>query len=192
MRPRFIHDCDVIVVNYNVGTLLGECVASAFREGARRVIVVDNASSDGSLAYLDGCLADTRLSIIRNQRNMGFASACNTGVGVSSAGALLFLNPDCVLLPGSLQGMMEALHADAATGMVGAFYATPMGPNSRAGVGCFRPPGEHSSGLLAYRAWMECFPRCAPTSCCIVSRCPPSPPRWKPFPVPACWSSVKR
>lgn len=140
MPPRFIHDCDVIVVNYNVGTLLGECVASAFREGARRVIVVDNASTDGSLAYLDECPADTRLSIIRNQRNMGFASACNTGVGVSSAGALLFLNPDCVLLPGSLQGMMEALHADTATGMVGGFLCNPDGSEQPGGRRVFPTP----------------------------------------------------
>ena len=47
MLPRFIHSCDVSVVNYNVGKLIGECVASALREGVLHVIV-DSGSCAGS------------------------------------------------------------------------------------------------------------------------------------------------
>ncbi|WP_411392383.1 glycosyltransferase family 2 protein [Pseudomonas sp. MPB23] len=140
MPPSFTHNCDVIVVNYNAGKLIGECVASALREGALRVIVVDNASSDGSLAFLDAFLASGRLSIVRNTRNMGFASACNTGAGVSDAGALLFLNPDCVLMPCSLRYMMDALHSDPATGMVGGFLCNPDGSEQPGGRRVFPTP----------------------------------------------------
>ncbi|MCP1464555.1 glycosyltransferase [Pseudomonas sp. S3E17] len=51
MLPRFIHSCDVSVVNYNVGKLIGECVASALGEDVLHVIVVDSGSCAGSLAY---------------------------------------------------------------------------------------------------------------------------------------------
>lgn len=140
MPPSLTLDCDVIVVNYNAGKLIGECVASALREGASRVIVVDNASSDASLGFLDAFLASGRLSIVRNTRNMGFASACNTGMGISDAGALLFLNPDCVLMPHSLQCMMQALHGDPATGMVGGFLCNPDGSEQPGGRRVFPTP----------------------------------------------------
>ena len=64
MPPRFIHNCDVIVVNYNVGKLLGECVASALREGALRVIVVE-----GRLEGLDSsALASERFDLVLDLR----------------------------------------------------------------------------------------------------------------------------
>ncbi len=145
MPPSFIHNCDVIVVNYNAGKLIGDCVASALKEGALRVIVVDNGSSDGSLAHLKAYEADARVSIIRNNHNSGFAAACNTGAGVCDAGTLLFLNPDCVLMPGALGHMMDVLHSDPATGMVGGFLSNPRRvPNSRADDGCSPRQGVRS------------------------------------------------
>ncbi len=140
MPPGFMHNCDVIVVNYNAGELIADCVASALSEGAMRVIVVDNASHDGSLAHLDTFLADKRLSIIRNERNLGFAAACNVGAKVSGADALLFLNPDCVLMAGALRGMMDALLSDAATGMVGGFLCNPDGSEQPGGRRVFPTP----------------------------------------------------
>jgi len=140
MPPSFIHNCDVIVVNYNAGKLIGDCVASALKEGALRVIVVDNGSSDGSLAHLKAYEADARVSIIRNNHNSGFAAACNTGAGVCGAGTLLFLNPDCVLMPGALGHMMAVLHSDPATGMVGGFLCNPDGSEQPGGRRVFPTP----------------------------------------------------
>lgn len=140
MPPSFIHNCDVIVVNYNAGKLIGDCVASALKEGALRVIVVDNGSSDGSLAHLKAYEADARVSIIRNNHNSGFAAACNTGAGVCDAGTLLFLNPDCVLMPGALGHMMDVLHSYPSTGMVGGFLCNPDGSEQPGGRRVFPTP----------------------------------------------------
>ena len=88
---------DVIIVNWNAGKQLRECLA-ALSESIQTgytissVIVVDNASVDGSDANLDFPLLPLRL--IRNAGNRGFAAACNQGVDASQADYFLFLNPD--------------------------------------------------------------------------------------------------
>ena len=96
---------DVVVVNWNAGDDLRACLGSipAALDASfelRRVVVVDNASSDGSLAGLDH--QGLPLSVIRNAGNRGFGAACNQGARAGGAEFLLFLNPDVRLLGGSL------------------------------------------------------------------------------------------
>jgi N-acetylglucosaminyl-diphospho-decaprenol L-rhamnosyltransferase len=98
---------DVIIVNWNAGGQLLECLNS-FKAVAKdevevNSIVVDNASTDGSLKLLDGLLGDFPLKIIRNGENRGFAAACNQGAAGSRADFLLFLNPDTRLTHGCLE-----------------------------------------------------------------------------------------
>ena len=94
----------VVIVNWNSGTQLRECLAS-FAATANddvalaRITVVDNASGDGSAGGLETALP---LTVIRNADNRGFAAACNQGAAGSGAEYLLFLNPDTRLMPGSL------------------------------------------------------------------------------------------
>lgn len=100
-----IPSLDIVIVNWNAGDLLQRCldsIATASQEGFEllRVVVVDNASSDGSATNLQrGSLP---LSTIRNAVNRGFAVACNQGGRSSRASYLLFLNPDMVLASDSL------------------------------------------------------------------------------------------
>ena len=87
---------DVVIVNWNTGTALRECLESiaAGRAGVTlgRVAVVDNASSDGSL---DAALAvPLDVHAIRNPSNLGFAAACNQGARGGRGEYVLFLNPD--------------------------------------------------------------------------------------------------
>lgn len=110
---------DVVIVNYNAGKLLAECVQSVLAEQARHVFVVDNDSHDESLAYLESSTSDDRVYIIRNGKNLGFASACNIGARASNADTVLYLNPDCVLTPGALHRMIEVLGSDPSIGMAG-------------------------------------------------------------------------
>lgn len=96
---------DIIIVNWNSGPQLGGCldsIAAASRDGFElgRVVVVDNASRDGSADELEGRALP--LSLIHNRENRGFAAACNQGAGGSRADYLLFLNPDVQLLADSL------------------------------------------------------------------------------------------
>ena len=95
----------VVIVNWNSGTQLRECLASfaAAADDAvtlAHVTVVDNASVDGSAEGLETALP---LTVIRNADNRGFAAACNQGSAGSPAEYLLFLNPDTRLMPGSLE-----------------------------------------------------------------------------------------
>jgi hypothetical protein len=103
MRPS--GSLDIIIVNWNAGDLLRHCLESIEALGAEirrveRIVVVDNASTDGSMDDLDRLRLP--LLVIGNSRNLGFAAGCNLGAAGSSADYLLFLNPDTVLTPGSL------------------------------------------------------------------------------------------
>jgi len=103
---------DVVVVNWNAGHLLTNClnsIADAEMTGYRlmRVVVVDNGSTDGSLESLSkiGSQFDT----IRNTSNLGFAAACNQGAKNSEADYLLFLNPDTRLSKNSISGPIDLM-----------------------------------------------------------------------------------
>lgn len=104
---------DIIIVNWNSGNLLRECLQSieAFGEGVGKVVVVDNGSTDGSdevaLSALD-------LNIIRTGKNLGFAKACNVGAAECTARYLLFLNPDARLLPDGLPRALAFMESEKA------------------------------------------------------------------------------
>lgn len=121
MKPQKLsEDCDVIIVNYNAGDLLIDCVLSAFAAGAVSVIVVDNDSTDGSLEQLEQTMVQPQgLIVIRNNQNRGFAAACNIGVSASTSRFLLFLNPDSVLEPDALSELSKVLDSSENIGMVG-------------------------------------------------------------------------
>src|ERR1035437_10364360 len=118
-------DCAVVIVNYNAGPLLHEAARSALAEGACEVVVVDNASVDGSADSLIAAVKDENIRLIRNADNLGFAAGCNAGVRATKAPAVLFLNPDCRLEPGALARLSEVLDSAADIGMVGPLLLNP-------------------------------------------------------------------
>ena len=106
----------VIIVNYNAGRLLAECIHSALPQ-VSEVLVVDNASSDFSLELCTQRFSEEpKLKIIRNTVNLGFAAACNIGAAQATEPYLLFLNPDCFLSAGSLQRMVQVLETSPGRG----------------------------------------------------------------------------
>lgn len=95
----------IVIVNWNAGALLRDCVRSIEVAGQAgfefgQVVIVDNGSTDGSLDGLE--FTDLPLKIIKNTENKGFAAACNQGAQGSRADYLLFLNPDTRLFADSL------------------------------------------------------------------------------------------
>jgi N-acetylglucosaminyl-diphospho-decaprenol L-rhamnosyltransferase len=103
--PSGLPRLDVVIVNWNSGIQLRKClesIATARRDKCKlsRVVVVDNASVDGSVEKL-GDLG-FNLVVTRNETNRGFAAACNQGTRGSDADYLLFLNPDMRLFEDSL------------------------------------------------------------------------------------------
>ncbi len=119
-----------IIVNYNAGSLLRDCVASLLNCPLDiEIIVVDNASVDSSL----DALAGLPVRIIRNPDNRGFAAACNIGMRAASGSFLLFLNPDTCFEPGALSGLLDAMRADGQAGMAGGLLVNPDGSEQAGG-----------------------------------------------------------
>ena len=123
----------IVVVNYNAGKLLEPCIALCLQQ-AGEVILVDNASADGSMDEIsrrfDG---NSRLRIIRNVANLGFAVACNVGARVARGQFVLFLNPDCALEEGAVSQLRLALDSDPKAGMAGALLLNENGSEQAGG-----------------------------------------------------------
>ena len=123
----------VVIVNFNAGPGLVDAVRAAIVD-AHEVVIVDNASSDGSLEMLESIFGDSpKMRIVRNPTNQGFAKACNRGVSIASADFVFFLNPDCELEPGAMACLLDAMQADAEVGMVGGLLLNPDGTEQAGG-----------------------------------------------------------
>ena len=87
---------DVVIVNWNSGVQLLECIRSLANCASQyigKVIVVDNGSVDGSDNCVEG-FAGLEVVVIRAGANLGFGKACNLGAKYSGCDYILFLNPD--------------------------------------------------------------------------------------------------
>jgi GT2 family glycosyltransferase len=123
----------VVIVNYNAGALLLDCVRTALSQ-AEQVIVIDNDSSDSSMNDLARQFAqEGRLVMHLAGKNLGFAAGCNIGIGLAGKASILFLNPDCILGPGSLKRLLEVLESDSSIGMVGGLLTNPDGSEQGGG-----------------------------------------------------------
>lgn len=132
----------VVIVNWNAGGMLRQCLGSLpnameFCGGAGEVIVIDNASSDGSAHGLRCSGVDLR--VIENGENRGFGAACNQGAAVARGEYLLFLNPDTVLEADSIAGALGAMQSGdyGNVGVCGIMLRDEFGNVAR---GCARHP----------------------------------------------------
>lgn len=111
---------DVLIVNFKTPDLTGEAIRSVLAEPEmRRAIVVDNASSDGSVEKLRHEFGkDARVEIISSEVNGGFGFGNNLATKAAHAKYLFLLNSDAYVLPGALGPMIERLEADEKVGIV--------------------------------------------------------------------------
>jgi GT2 family glycosyltransferase len=112
----------VVVVNWNAGAALERCLESLAADvaGGAEVVLVDNASTDGSTAHATAAWPGLR--VVSSGTNLGFARGANAGAAVAHGDVLVFVNPDARLAPGSLGALVEALGAQpgaARFGVVG-------------------------------------------------------------------------
>ncbi|MBA2642144.1 MAG: glycosyltransferase family 2 protein [Actinobacteria bacterium] len=105
---------DVVVVSYNSRNHLRDSVSHLTKLEGVSVIVVDNASIDGSLETI----ADLTVAVIRRSDNAGFAAGCNQGWRAGRAPHVLFLNPDASIDERSLGRLVASLDADPSLGAV--------------------------------------------------------------------------
>jgi GT2 family glycosyltransferase len=110
----------ILIVSYNTSDLLKSCLLSVQRYPppiSWEIVVVDNASHDGSPELVEEEFPEVRL--IRNSMNLGFAAANNKGLQVSRGDYLFFLNSDAELLPHSLDPLIDHLETHPHVGIVG-------------------------------------------------------------------------
>jgi GT2 family glycosyltransferase len=116
-------DLSIIIVNWNVKSLLERCLVSILKTGTDvdyEIIVIDNASTDNSQEFLSKFKNENPKSkIILNQKNLGFAKAVNQGLGVAEAELILLLNPDTEVLPETLSKIVKFMHQYPRCGVLG-------------------------------------------------------------------------
>ena len=155
---------EVIIVNYNAGDALTPCVQSVFAQQIPvRLIIVDNASSDGSIASLHNAIgAPENVTVIANSENLGFAKAVNAAARnlEQDRHYLLILNPDCEMLPGSLAALSRALDEDPQAALAGPTVVDREGRVMRGTLRRFPDPWNSFltfSGLWRLGRWIPAF-----------------------------------
>ncbi len=108
---------DVVIVSWNSGQDLNDCLRSLEASDCdgyeiASVIVVDNASQAARAPSLAGSNLRLPVRIVRNERNRGFAAACNQGAQIGGSDYILFLNPDVELAPSALGQALRPLVDD--------------------------------------------------------------------------------
>lgn len=121
-------DVSVIVVNWNTRELLSQCLQSvceAAGDLSVEVIVVDNASDDGSVELLSRNFPQAR--VIANAKNVGFVRGNNQALALSQGQYVLLLNSDAALLPDALVRLVRFMNARPSVGIVGPRILNPDG-----------------------------------------------------------------
>ena len=154
---------DVVIINWNSGTCLRRCLEAIVASPGDvacldKLIVVDNASTDGS-ADLHDFNEALPLRIISNEENRGFAAACNQGASSGNADAILFLNPDVRIRPGALTKSLAFL-LDGASARIGAVGVKLAGDDGVTQRSCARFPTPWR--LIGQSAFLD---RVAPSLC---------------------------
>ena len=106
----------IIIVSFNARNRLNDCLSSVFDASSNmdvEVIVVDNHSAEDIASLVNEKYKNVHY--IQNRENLGFAKACNQGLGVSRGEYVLFLNPDTVLTEGVFEKFVRFMkeHPDA-------------------------------------------------------------------------------
>ncbi len=135
----------IVIVNWNVRALLRTCLLSVCEDAAARtnpweVIVVDNASSDGSTAMLREEFPG--VTLIDSNVNLGFAAGCQVGYESSRGELVLLLNPDTEVPSGAIDRMVSDLQADERVAIVGSRLTNSDGSFQRAAGGAFPTIGN--------------------------------------------------
>ena len=164
LLPSHPRDISVIVISFNTREMLRECLQSVLGECGRlpegraaEILVVDNASSDGSADMVDRefSAAAVPVRLIRSDVNLGFGEANNVAFEAAQGRYLVLLNSDAFIHSGGLRLALEHLDANPAAGIGGGRLVGPDGeaqPSARS---------FHSIWLdaLVYTGLSDRFPR---------------------------------
>ena len=132
----------VSIINYKTADLTLTCVKSVLADIGDvdiRIVVVDNASGDGSDDAIEAWIkeqpADTPVKLVRSETNTGFSGGHNIGMKTEEADLYLILNSDAILRPGFLSTILSAVDANPKAGLIAPQIETDDGGVQ---VNCFR------------------------------------------------------
>lgn len=138
-------DLSIVIVNWNTRDLLRDCLASIDRNRGRlsiEIIVIDNASTDGSAEMITREFPSCRL--FANRDNRGFAAANNQGIRAARGHYVLLLNPDTIVLEAALTKALARAEAEPTIGVLGCQVRTAPEVIQRT---CFRFPSPLTTFL---------------------------------------------
>lgn len=139
----------IITVNWNAGAQLQHCIDSLSSPRIQQIIVVDNASTDGS----ENAIAKhPGVTLIRSTDNLGFGKACNLGAKQASSEYFLFLNPDAAVYPCTLEKALAFMEnpANMRVGICGVQLVDEAGHVARS---CARFPS--AGGFVAHAIGLD-------------------------------------
>ena len=113
-------ELSIVIVSYNTKNILRDCLSSVIKNTRGldyEIIVIDNASSDGSIEMLKKEFSSTR--IIRNKENLGFAKANNQGIRIAKGDNILLLNSDTIVFDNCLYKISEFIKSRSDIGILG-------------------------------------------------------------------------
>lgn len=121
-------DIAIIIVHWNVPDLLAECLASIKREVScvdlrTETLVIDSASSNQQHRDVVARFPEVRL--VESRENLGYSAGNNLGIRETCSQAVLILNPDTMLLPGSLTTLWQTLNVAPHVGLVAPLLLNP-------------------------------------------------------------------
>jgi N-acetylglucosaminyl-diphospho-decaprenol L-rhamnosyltransferase len=120
LNGRVTRSWAAVVVNYEAGPLLTECVRSVLADtsaGEVELVVVDNGSHDGSIEALHEALPDVH--IVAAPGNVGYARAANLGIAATRASVVAVLNSDLTIEPGTAKAMRARFDDEPRLGAAG-------------------------------------------------------------------------
>jgi O-antigen biosynthesis protein len=119
----------IVIANWNTKKLIRECIESIFSSVSAGVsyelIIIDNASTDGSLDYLQSL--GSRIVLISNNKNAGYAKACNQGMKIAQGKFILLLGSDTVMLTNTVKECIRFMESHPEAGAVGCRLLNPDG-----------------------------------------------------------------
>ncbi len=121
-------DISIIVVNFNVKEFLKnllDSIRKASQNFSLEIIVVDNASDDGSVEMIKEKFPE--IILIENKSNVGFGKANNQGLKIAKGKFILLINPDTLVAEDTFVKMIDFFSANPDTGMAGCKILNPDG-----------------------------------------------------------------
>lgn len=148
-------DLSIVILNYNVKDLLLNCLESVFKtKNNWQVIIVDNASSDGSVEAVKERYPE--VEIIENKTNLGFAAGNNAAIPKVKAPVVLFLNPDTLVVNDAIGKSLKYLLSNPD---IGAMTCRVQLPSGKLDYSCHRGFPTPWNSLTYFSGLAKAFPR---------------------------------